>query len=48
MWKVKRFTEFSAMLDWIQYNERRYIINELFVNNGFAVEYKRKLVIRLD
>jgi hypothetical protein len=40
MWKIKRFTSFCDQLDWINRNDRRYQIVELFVNNGYAVEYK--------
>ena len=41
MWNIKRFTEFSSMLDWMRANEYRYQMHEVFLNNCFAVEYKR-------
>lgn len=40
MWKIKRFKSFSDLLDWNNRNYRRYQIVELFVHNGYAVEYK--------
>jgi len=40
MWKIKHFKYFSDQVDWINANQHRYVISQLFVNNGYAVEYK--------
>jgi hypothetical protein len=41
MWKIKRFTSFSSMIDWMRANEWQYQMHEVFLNNSFAVEYKK-------
>jgi hypothetical protein len=43
MWEVKHFKTHDAQERWIAANGHRYQIRRLFVNNGYAVEY-RKLV----
>lgn len=45
MWKIKRFKDFVAQSEWVRANRDRYQIVELFVENGYAVEYKRLIVI---
>jgi hypothetical protein len=45
MWTLKRFKSFAEQLDWIIKNEHRYQINELLINNGYAVEYKPLRII---
>ena len=45
MWKIKKFKDRKAQNRWIYDNEHRYKIVVLFVNNGFAVEYKKLLVL---
>jgi len=40
MWKVKTFKTAQRCNDWCAKNESRFWIETLFVNNGFAVQYK--------
>jgi hypothetical protein len=42
-WKIKIFKTQEAMASWLQRNGRRVQWQEIFVNNAYAVEY-RKLV----
>lgn len=39
-WKVKNFKSFEAQHRWISKNKGKYQIVIIYVNNGFAVEYK--------
>ena len=39
-WKLEQLKEYRA---WIEANRHKYRIVELFVNNGWAVEYKKLL-----
>lgn len=41
MWEVKNFKTLEAQKVWIARNEHKYQIIVLFVNNGYAVEYKK-------
>ena len=41
MWTTKTFPSFTAQSNWIERNEHRYQITVLYVNNGYAVEYKK-------
>jgi hypothetical protein len=41
MWETKRFKTYAQQAEWIASNKWRYSITVLFVNNGFAVEYKK-------
>ncbi len=45
MWSIKRFKTFAAQAQWTESNGHRYQIVPLFVNNGYAVEYKKLRVI---
>jgi hypothetical protein len=47
MWTTKRFRDFAAQCEWIRKNRNRYQITPLFVNNGYAVEYKLLTVLRM-
>ena len=40
MWATKHFKSHAAQEAWIARNSGRYQIVRLFVNNGYAVEYK--------
>jgi hypothetical protein len=40
MWTVKHFPNATAQQRWIGANEHRYQITVLFVNNGYAVEWR--------
>ena len=41
MWQVKHFKTFALQEAWIIKNKPRYQIERLFVNNGYAVEYRK-------
>lgn len=41
MWQVKKFKSAATQAAWIAKNEHRYQMVVLFVNNGFAVEYRK-------
>lgn len=45
MWTVKKFKTYAAQEAWIARNAHRYQITRLYVNNGYAVEYKALRVI---
>jgi hypothetical protein len=45
MWTIKRFNDFKSQCDWIRANRYRYQITPLYVNDGYAVEYKRLRVL---
>ncbi len=40
MWTIKRFKSVDAQRQWIDRNSGRYQITVLFVNNGWAVEFR--------
>lgn len=41
MWQIKKFRSLAAQKDWIERHERRYQIVVLFINNGYAVEWRK-------
>ena len=41
MWKFKRFNSFADQVDWINRNDHKYQITVIYVNNGYAVEYRK-------
>lgn len=47
MWEVKHFLNAEAQRKWIERNRFSFQIAELFVNNGYAVEYKKLVEPRL-
>lgn len=40
MWETKYFRNERQMNAWINENKNKYRIDVIFVNNGYAVEYK--------
>jgi len=44
-WKTKVFRKHEAYLRWINRNYRKYQIVTVYVNNGYAVDYKPLLII---
>lgn len=40
MWKIKEFKTQKSQDDWIAKNAQRYRITIIFINNGYAVEYR--------
>jgi hypothetical protein len=45
MWTIKHFRSFAAQESWIERNNHRLQIVRLFVNNGYAVEYRKLRMI---
>jgi hypothetical protein len=45
MWQVKKFSTRKDMLKWCENNSHRYQIEQIFVNNGYAVEYRQLKII---
>lgn len=48
MWKTKKFKTESAAREWMEDHEDRYVMQLIFIENGFAVEYKPCYVIKFD
>lgn len=40
MWQTKGFLTYQEMDKWINTNSGKYQIRVIFVNNGYAVEYR--------
>jgi hypothetical protein len=40
MWTVKTFKTLAAMRAWIDRNAYRVEFREVFINNGYAVDYR--------
>lgn len=45
MWKTKTFTTRHAMQEWIDKYDHIYDWHEIFVNNGFGVEFKKFRIV---
>lgn len=41
MWKIKIFKTKEAQQNWCASNKKKYQITQIFVNNGYGVEYKK-------
>ena len=41
MWTVKKFKTQSLLNQFIENNKHRYQIVTIYINNGYAVEYKK-------
>lgn len=39
-WSTKTFKSFAAMSEWMDKNKSKYQMRQIFINNGYAVEYK--------
>lgn len=44
-WEIKTFKTLESMKNFIKKIEKNYIYNEIFINNGYAIEYKKLLKI---
>jgi hypothetical protein len=44
-WTLKEFKTREQMDKWVLTNKHKYQIEEIFVDNGFCVEYKPLIVI---
>ena len=47
MWQIKTFKTREAMLLWIARNESRMQWNQIYINNGYAVEYRKLRMINV-
>jgi hypothetical protein len=45
MWKTKYFKDLKSMKKWVARKIKRYKIHEVIVENGYAVDYKKKTLI---
>lgn len=41
MWKIKTFKTREKLLDFISKNKNKIQWQELFINNGYAIEYRK-------
>jgi len=41
MWKIKIFKSKELCQKWCDSNRKKYQITQIFVNNGYGVEYKK-------
>jgi hypothetical protein len=40
-WKIKTFKTIESMNNWLAKNDRLIQFNEIYVNNAYAVEYRK-------
>ncbi len=45
MWQVKKFKTLEDKENWVKKNQHRYQIDTIFINNGYAVDYRRLKII---
>ena len=41
MWIIKEFKTREKMLNWIEKNKSKIQWNEIFINNSYAIEYRK-------
>jgi hypothetical protein len=46
MWKTKEFKTEEAKDKFVKYLNNRYQIEEIFINNGFGIEYRPLKIIK--
>lgn len=48
MWQTKKFKTREKLNEWLQKNGHRSQYNQVFVNNGYAVEWRKlkKITVR--
>lgn len=47
MWIIKNFKTEESQNKWIEKNNRKFQIEIIFVNNGFALHVKRRIKINI-
>ena len=47
MWTIKKFKTASAMRAWMDKNAGRYQMTVIFIENGYALEYRALVTPRL-
>lgn len=40
MWTIKVFKTFEEMDKWARANKSKYYMHQIFLNNGYGIEYK--------
>ena len=45
MYKVKEFKTSKEKNDFMEKNKDRYVMEEVFINNSYGVDYTEKLII---
>lgn len=45
MWEIKHFKNYDAVLNFINKNEHKYQMDIIYINDGYAVEYKKLRVV---
>ena len=45
MWQTKEFKNYESMNNWVTANSHKYQIEEIFINNGYSVEYRKLKLI---
>lgn len=46
-WKTKTFKTRALMDAWVEKNKHKYQMSEVFINNGFGMDYKPLLKINV-
>lgn len=41
MWELKTFKNYDNMIKFINKNKNKIQYNEIFINNGYCIEYKK-------
>ena len=45
-WQIKTFKTKEKMENFINKNKNKMQYNEIFINNGYGIEYKKLLIIK--
>jgi hypothetical protein len=45
MWEIKHFKSYDDVLNFINKNEHKYQMDIIYINDGYAVEYKKLRVV---
>jgi hypothetical protein len=45
MWQVKTFRTREQLKQWQEKNKNKMQMQEIFINNGYGVEYRKKQII---
>ena len=45
MWDTKTFKTYEQQQLWINRNKDKYMIDVIYINNGYAVEYKKYRIL---
>ena len=48
MWQLKFFKTKETMSAFIEKNKRKIQYREVFINNGYGIEYRKLIVIKFD